>query len=344
MKNTNPGFNKDQVVVVKIRGRNILNNFETFKNELLQNTNIQNAVYSRGIPGNVNTVLTMFKEGHDAKDSHTIDVIQTDFDFIETYDMQLVKGRSFSPKHSSDTTNVFIVNEAAAEKFGWGLEAIGKKIGFSRDSNRGPIVGIIKDFHYRSLKEKINPMVFELKHEPARFLSLKINTGNLKNTISFVEDKWHEFEKERSFDYFFAGEHFNSLYKSEEKVSMLINLFAGFAIFIASIGLLGLAAFTIEQRTKEIGIRKVLGASVTGLIGLLSNDFLKWVILANIVAWPVAYFIMDSWLMNFAYRININVAIFMMAAVISLILAFITVSFQAIKAAAANPIESLRYE
>ena len=206
----------------------------------------------------MNTVLTMFKEGHDSKDSQTIDVIRTDFDFIETYGMEIIEGRSFSPKLSTDTSNVFIVNEAAAIKFGWNKDAIGKKIGFSKDRNKGEIVGIVKDFHYRSLKNKINPMVFALNHQPARYLSLKINTAKLKETISFVKKKWNDFEKERSFDYFFAKNHFNSLYKTEEKISMLVNLFSGFAILIASLGLLGLAAFTIERRTKEIGIRKVL--------------------------------------------------------------------------------------
>jgi putative ABC transport system permease protein len=229
-------------------------------------------------------------------------------------------------------------------KLGWGDETIGKKIGFSKEVMR-PIVGTVKDFHYRSLKHVIGPLAIFLRPRGDSYLSIKMNTDNISATLSYIEKTWNAFEKERSFGYFFVDENFDSLYHSEEQLSQIITFFASIAIFVACLGLFGLASYTAEQSTKEIGIRKVLGATASSIVVLLSRNFLKWVLVANLIAWPVTYYVMKNyWLANFPFRIPISLLTFFMGGIIALFIALLTVSYQSIKAAVANPIDSLRYE
>jgi putative ABC transport system permease protein len=211
------------------------------------------------------------------------------------------------------------------------------------------IVGIMKDFHFESLKDPIEPLVVRLAPaadlaRQARFLSLKLLKGDIPATLAFVKEKWTE-RSERGFDFFFADENFDALYWREERIGRIITAFAVMAVFVACLGLFGLASFAAEQRTKEIGVRKVLGASEAGLAALLSRDFLKWVLLANAIGLPAAYFIISRfWLSNFAYRTNPGIMIFLSVAGLSLLIALLTVSWQAVRAAVANPVDSLRYE
>jgi len=344
MRNQKLGFKKEQVLAVRIKGRSIPEQFEAFKNEVKKNPSIIEASYSNGIPGRTNTVLTIFLEGEPESVTHTFDYIFADYDFLKTYEIDLVKGRDFSRDFGSDKEGAYLINETAMAKLGWGDETIGKKIGFSKEIMR-PIVGMVKDFHYRSLKHVIGPLAIFLRPRGDSYLSIKMNTDDISATLSYIEKTWNAFEKERSFGYFFVDENFDSLYHSEEQLSQIITFFASIAIFVACLGLFGLASYTAEQSTKEIGIRKVLGATASSIVILLSRNFLKWVFVANLIAWPVTYYVMRNyWLVNFPFRIPISLLTFVKAGIIALFIALLTVSYQSIKAAVANPVESLRYE
>ncbi|MGD8535001.1 MAG: ABC transporter permease [Candidatus Aminicenantes bacterium] len=344
MKDQKLGFKKEQVLAVRIKGRAISQQSEAFKNELRKNASILEASYSNGIPGKTQTVLTLFQEGMPESVTHTFDFIFADYDFVKTYEIEIAKGRDFSREFGADKDGAFLINETAAAKLGWREESIGKRIGYSDEVMR-PIVGVVKDFHYRSLKEVIGPLAIFLAPEDHPFLSVKMNTGDISAALSFIEKTWRSFEKDRSFEYFFVDENFDALYHSEEQLSQIITFFACMAIFVASLGLFGLASYTAEQSTKEIGIRKVLGASVGSIVVTLSRNFLKWVLVANGIAWPVAYFVMKNyWLSNFPFRIPISIFTFIAAGVMSIVIALLTVSSQSIKAALTNPAKTLKYE
>jgi putative ABC transport system permease protein len=227
---------------------------------------------------------------------------------------------------------------------GWGEETLGKKIGYSRDVMR-PIVGVVKDFHYKSLKHVVGPLAIFLRPRYDAFLSIKMNISDVTRTLANIEKTWNQFEKERSFEYFFVDENFDALYHSEERLSQIISFFSFIAIFVACLGLFGLASYTAEQRTKEIGIRKVLGASVGSIVIQLSRNFIKWVLAANLVAWPLTYFVLKNyWLSHFPFRISLGLLLFVAAGLMALFIALLTVSFQSIKAALADPVDSIRYE
>lgn len=344
MKNKSLGFNKEQMLVVKLSKSSFGKSYEAYKNTLLQNPQIISASYSDGLPGRVNTILTVFQEGKADSESHNFAVIAADYNFLKTYEIDLAEGRDFSKDFSTDTAGAFLLNETGAVKLGLGMKAIGTQIGFDSD-DLFPILGITKDFHYESLKDVIGPLAIQLSTDFESLLSLRISTENLTNTIAFIEGTWNEFDKERAFNYFFVDENFDALYHSETRLSKIITAFAFIAIFVACLGLVGLASFTVEQSTKEIGIRKVLGASVNTLVFQLSWHFTKWVLVANIIAWPVTYLLMNNyWLVNFPFKIGLSIFIFLSAGLISLFIALLTVSFQSIKAALANPADSLRNE
>lgn len=344
MKNQKLGFKKEQVIALHIRGQGVLQQHETFKNELTKNSAILEATYSNGIPGKSDTILTTFLEGKPDNASFTFEYIFADYDFLKTYEIGLLQGRDFSRDFSSDKDGAFLINETALSKLGWGGNTLGKKIGYSREVMR-PIVGIVKNFHYRSLKETIGPLAIFLSPGHDTFLSIKMKTDDIEQTLAFISKTWKTFEKERSLEFFFVDENFDSLYNSEERLSQIITFFCLIAIFIACLGLFGLASYTAEQSTKEIGIRKVLGASVISIVFMLSKNFLKWVLVANVIAWPITYFVISKyWLVRFPFRISISLLTFAGAGLIALCIAMTTVSFQSLKAAFANPVDSMRYE
>ncbi len=344
MKSRKLGFDKEQILVMRSRGDAFRQGYDAFKNELMQNPKIKRASYSNGIPGRVNRVLTIQREGADESETHSIDVINCDFDFIDTYGIEIASGRDFSRDFISDTSGVFLINETAAKKLGFGNNAVGQKIGYTI-ANLNTVVGVVKDFHYTSLRDPIGPIVIQLNDNRSSLLSLKMETEDVSAVVAYVEEKWNEFEQDRNFSYFFADENFDRLYNFEERLSKIITFFAGLAILIACLGLFGLASFTAEQRTKEIGIRKVLGASTPLIVGMLSKEFAKWVLIANMIALPVAYIIMDNfWLPNFAYKMGIGLTTFIMSGIISILIALLTVSYQAVRAAMTNPVDSLHYE
>jgi putative ABC transport system permease protein len=348
MKTRDLGFDKSRVLVVVMRDAAARRNAEALTRDLKSNANIREATLTGGIPGRIQVSMVVSMEGRPERESFSADVIWSDFDFVKTYGIRIVRGRDFSRSFVSDSGGVFLINETAARRMGWGSDAVGRKIGFDTDDLR-EVVGVMKDFHYGSLKDPIGPLVVRLASAAelaprAYFLSLKLQEGNIPATLAYVKSKWAE-RSERGFEYFFADENFDSLYRSEEQISRIITAFAAMAIFVACLGLFGLASFAAEQRTKEIGVRKVLGASEARLVALLSKEFLKWVLLANAIALPAAYLIIGRfWLANFAYRTSPGILVFMSVAGLSILVALLTVSWQAVRAAVANPVDSLRYE
>ena len=261
--------------------------------------------------------------------------------------------RELEPQDHPGDNKAMILNETLVKQLGW-EEPIGKTVLMTDVAETGSlekgfvevpytVIGVVRDFHFESLHEKIRGHLMKMSGEVSR-ISVKIRPGTIAGTLQSIENIWREIEPAHPFSYVFLDDSFDRLYRSEQRMGQIFISFTLMAIFISCLGLFGLASFTADQRTKEIGIRKVLGASVSNVVLLLSKDFTKWVILANVVAWPVAYLVMAKWLQNFAYRISLAVWMFILSGVIALIIAVLTVSTKALRAAAADPVNSLRYE
>jgi putative ABC transport system permease protein len=344
MSNKKLGFDKEHVVVIH-RAWPLASKAENFKQELLKEANIVKAAVSGNSPGLIQGAGTYRPKDRPDEISLNMAMLGGDGDIIETMGMELVAGRNFRPGDLTDTTRYVILNETAVKQFGWTDDPIGKQLlGSQNDRPVFQIIGVVKDFHFESLHKEIRPLIYFLAPDWVGAVSVRINPTDIPGTLAYLEKKWKEFVPNAVFDFSFLDEDLQALYQTEQTTGKLFVVFSAMAIFVACLGLFGLASFTTEQRTKEIGIRKVLGASVGGLVGLLSQDFVKLVLLANIFAWPLAYFAMNKWLQDFAYRIDIGWWIFALAGGMALVIALLTVSFQAIKAALANPVEALRYE
>jgi putative ABC transport system permease protein len=350
VKNRDLGFDKEQVAVFSLRGQ-LSQKHDVFKNEILRLPGVIRAACSSTVPSRGRSETMFSFEGVDQK-KQVLPVMEIDPDYLETMDMQLVAGRGFSVDHPGDN-RAMILNETLVKQLGWD-EPIGKTVSMMdlADYDKPEkgfvevpyiVIGVVRDFHFASLHEKIRGHLMKMSGEVGR-ISVKLRPGNIPETLQSIQRIWHELEPAYPFSYVFLDESFDRLYRSEQRMGQIFVSFTLMAIFISCLGLFGLASFTADQRTKEIGIRKVLGASVSNVVILLSRDFTKWVILANVVAWPAAFLAMNRWLQNFAYRIDLAVWIFALSGVIALVIALLTVSTKALKAAAANPIDSLRYE
>ena len=341
------GYNKDQVMVLPATGW-LGKNDQVFRNQLLQDprvVNVSTSSYLPAGPSDYNNCM-VYPDNHS---SQLVKTLRYDIDdrYIPTLGMQMAAGRNFSKDFKTDSTAI-IVNETAAKEFGWSLHAPGHTLTRSNVDDHGKnityrIIGVVKDFNFKSLHEPISPLVMVLGNNSGSFI-VKAKTKDVAGLLNSMKANWTALTSELPFDYSFLDDRFNSAYKTEQKTGLTLGLFAGLTIFVASMGLFGLAMFTAEQRTREIGIRKVLGATVTGVAALLSKDFLKLVIIANGIAWPLAWWAMNKWLQDFAYRIAISWWVFAIAGIAALLIAMVTVSFQAIKAALASPVKSLRAE
>lgn len=342
----NLGYNKDEVLIIN-NTYSLHNNVDAFKNEILQ------------LPGVVSGTMSGFLPVSDSyrnDNSYSKDAVATaqngfdmqnwriDYDYIPTLGMQIIKGRNFSKEYGSDSTAV-IINETTAKILGYD-DPIGKKIYEMRgdgEQNVYTVIGVVKNFNFETLHQQVGPLAFMLGKN-AGLMSFKINTTDVKGLVAKVESKWKSLAPELPFSYRFLDESFNQMYRAEARVGKIALTFSVLAIFIACLGLFGLATFIAEQRTKEIGIRKVLGASVQSIVQMLSKDFVKLVIISFVFAAPIAWYFMNKWLQDFAFRIDISWWIFMAAGFAALFIALITVSFQAIRAAISNPVKSLRSE
>ncbi len=262
-----------------------------------------------------------------------------DLDFVDTYDLQVVDGRNLSDQLTSDSTQALLINEQAARHFGF-EDAVGKRIEFGQQAT---VVGVVKDFQFQSLHRPVEPLV--LAPFPFyRFLAIKLRPQRVPETLASIEEVWSQFAPERPFEYSFLDETIDEQYKAEAGLGRIFGYFSGLAVLIACLGLFGLASFTAERRTKEIGLRKVLGASTEKIVVLVSMDFIKLVVIAFLVAAPVAYLVMNRWLESFAHRVDVSLVTFVIAGVGAFVIAGLTVSYQSIKAALTNPVETLRYE
>jgi putative ABC transport system permease protein len=347
MRTTDLGYNHDQILVTQLirMDRETISKYHAFKSELLNSPNIINASISQDIPSfNSSSTVIMGWEGSNEDDRAYVNMNRIDDKFLDTYKIQLIEGRNFLSSETSDSIINCIINESAMKRFGWD-HAIGKRL-----TSNFQVIGLVKDFHYASLRFEINPLVLFPPGEPnptrrtRDFISIKIASQNIDESLEFIKNKFQSIFPNDIFVYRFFDEDFDRMYHQEIRVAKTIGYFSILAIFIACLGLFGLASFMAEQRTKEIGVRKTLGASILGIILLLSKEFARWILLATIIAWPVGYLIMNQWLQSFAYRINMGMLIFILAGVLALLIALVTVSYQAIKAALSNPVESLRYE
>jgi len=354
MKNQNLGFDKEQKIVVPMKGgASIRENSEFVKNEFLIHNSITAITASSSVPGRSVSNYGIRLVGKEDDKSQSMFHLYFDADFIHNYNIEIVSGRPFNKEIISDISQKdipesggFLINESAALALGCKSadEAIGLRLNTGMGGRTGSIIGVTKDFHYRGLQTIVEPLVMEWYPSIFDHLTLTINIDNIKEAQSFIEQKWAELFPSIPFESFFLDSAFNNQYQSNEQMGKIASIFTLLGIFIACLGLLGLASFTAVQRTKEIGICKVLGASIPAIIYLLSKDFTKWILVANIIAWPIAWFAMDSWLQNFAYRTEMQWWVFLLSGGIALLIAVLTVSSQAIKVAFANPIDSLRYE
>jgi putative ABC transport system permease protein len=265
---------------------------------------------------------------------------RVDYDFIDLFEMEIVKGRNFR-KEIDKGRAAFIINEFIARKLGWD-DPVGRA--FHNQGRTGTIVGVVKDFHNENMHIPIGEVTLVLAPDQGWLMSVKIESENIPRTLASIEKVWNEFSGGYPFSYEFMDDRYDQMYKSEIRLGKAFNYFAVLAVFLCCLGLFGLASFRVEQGTKEIAIRKVLGASVSELVRMLSWQFLKWVFIANLLAWPVAYYFMNAWLRSFIYRIDIGLAVFLTAGVTAAIIAFLTVIARTAKAALANPADSLRYE
>ncbi len=347
IRNRNLGYQKEHVISLPLRGT-AAQQYEAFKSELLQDSRILHVAAASEVPILIYYLHMGYDwEGKDPEKESRMNELLVDHDFIETMNMTVVQGRGFSKDYATDTSEAYIVNEAAVKAMEI-ASPVGKRFFAPTHSGmrEGTIIGVVKDFHFRPLHDEIDPLVMFIAPNKFRYLCIRVKSdiSDLPGTLGYIENIWQKFAPNFPFTYGFLDETFDRLYRSEQKTGSVFSYFTYLAIFISCLGLFGLAAQMTEMRTKEIGIRKVLGASVSGITLLLSKDFMIWVVVANVVAWPTAYFAMNKWLQNFAYRTSIGIDVFFMSGLLAFVVALITVSFQSIKAAIADPVDSLRYE
>ncbi|MDX1943013.1 MAG: ABC transporter permease [Saprospiraceae bacterium] len=337
LENKELGFNKEQLLMIPIRGTTIKNREESFKDRLRKESGVVNTCAISNILGRDVQVVTFGAEGKDQ--GYEMPGLFVDHDFIETFDVVIKQGRGFDRSFATDSS-AFILNESASATIGW-EEPIGKRMTFDKE---GQVIGVVKDFNFSKLQERIRPMTIKIDVGWFSYIAVRLAPGNMAQTMSRLETAWQEFEPERPFEPFFLDENLNQLYEKEARLSSIFSAFSLLAIFIGCLGLFGLASFAVEQRTKEIGIRRVLGASVSGIIQLFSKDFLQLIALAILIASPIAWYGMNQWLEDFPYRIEISWWIYVIAGAVVVLIAFLTVSFQATRAAMANPVDSLKTE
>jgi putative ABC transport system permease protein len=343
IQNTKVGYDRDQVMVLPetwVLGKQE----EVFRQQLLQDPRVVRVSTSGFLPAGPSNNNNFFVyPGEDA--SQQVKTLRYDVDeqYIPTLGMQLVAGRNFSRDFATDSAGV-ILNETAAKALGWKENALGQTLTHAHDDKRRyRVIGVVEDFHFKSLHERISPLVMTLGHNGGTLI-VKTKTEDIAGLLTSLERQWTALTAEEPFVYSFLDERFNQTYEAERKIGRILGISAGLTIFVACLGLFGLATFTAEQRTKEIGIRKVLGASVANIVALLSKDFLKLVLISNLIAWPLAGWVMQKWLQDFEYRIALEWWVFGGVGLLALFIALCTVSFQAVKAALMNPVKSLRRE
>jgi putative ABC transport system permease protein len=355
LKNKDLGFKRDHLVVMPFFGNREdearAARLDALRDRIGQNPGIGAVTFTGSVPGRDLGFDAYLSEGGSQENTVRAQNYWVDYDFVKTLGIELAAGRDFSSDLASDAGQAVLLNEKAAKAFGWGFDAVGKRIiNVPRDNRVGLVVGVIKDFHNDTLKVEIPPTVISLETQFFGFITARIKPVNVSGTLAFLKSTLEEASRELypnrqyQFNSWFVDDDFRAKYPDEDRSRKIFLVFGALAVLVACLGLYGLASFTLEQRAKEIGVRKILGASLNSLVGLVSKEFVVLVLLSNIVAWPLAYFGMRRWLENFAYRISIKPDLFLAAGVMAMTVALFTVAFHSIRAARTNPVDSLKYE
>lgn len=340
----NLGFNKDHIITFPLRSAGITKNLDAFRNALAANSNITSISFTANLPGGGDWGIPYQAEGKNQADVPEARWLVVDQNFISTYGMKIIKGRNFNKSIESDKNN-YIINETEAKELGW-KNPLSKRLSINYFNRKwGNIIGVVKDFNYRSLHKRIEPLVMFIPPDNwYSNASIKVRGSGLSSTISYIKSTWEKFETRNPFTFSFLDEEFNKLYIDDQKNMEMITMLTAIAVFIACLGLYAMMVHTLTNRTKEIGIRKILGAKLSSIVGLISKEFIILIIIANLIACPAAYYFLKNWLQDFAYRVSLTPLIFIAGCMISFVVAFTTIIYKIIKAANTNPVNSLRYE
>jgi len=340
IRNKDLGFNRSYVLRLPMN-EEIQSHYDAFKQSLLENSDVLSVTSASNVPLSIGNINPVYWEGRGPDQYEVINFTAVDYDYFKTFQMEFTEGRSFSRDFTTDEQN-YIINEAAVRFTG--LESPLGKL-FSIWRREGRIIGVVKDFHSRSLHDEIRPVVFTLTTNwPHNYIFVRMNPERVQSALRAVEATWKQFAAVYPFEFDFLDDIFNRQYQTDQRMERIINDFTFLAIFISCLGLFGLASYMAERRTKEIGIRKVLGASVSGVVLMLSRDFTKWVLAANVIALPIAWYIASRWMQNYAYRISISWWVYLLSGSLALTIALLTVGYQSLRSALANPADSIRYE
>lgn len=350
MKNKMLGFDKEHVVVLPNVGDSERLPIHGIRNELARLPGVRNVSASTGIPGRGGMMAPFLPEGFSEDETKMMRMMDIDDRFISTLGMDMVAGRNFSAEFATDSMESAIINETAAREIGW-EDPIGKIIRRRVNLRAGQVewsprrvVGVVKDFHLASLHIEIEPLFIGNAAHSFNLIAVRIASDNVPTTIAQLKKKWEEIAPGRPFDYYFLDESLEGQYRAEENLGNIALSFSVLAVFLACLGLFGMSSYAVEQRTKEIGVRKVLGASIGGIVQLFSKEFLILVAIANILAWPIAYYVMYRWLENYPYRLHMGLETFFLAGILAICIAMVSVSYQAVKAAKTNPVNAIKYE
>ncbi|MBK7873099.1 MAG: ABC transporter permease [Saprospiraceae bacterium] len=343
MKDRPLGFDREQILVLPFNWNGtVQNKYEILKEQFLQNSNILSVTASGDIPGRMATTMGYWAEGMPEDESRGIQALYVHDDFVQTYGIEIIAGRAFDKNIASDAMEGFLLNEQAVAMLGWTPEeAIGKRFAVEKE---GQIIGVVKDFHYNSLHQSVAPLFLSIRPDWCGYLSLRLHTENAAQTIASIEQIWKEMIPEVPLEHYFLDEDFNNQYLAENRLSKIVLIFSTLAIFIAAIGLFGLATFTIERRNKEIAVRKVLGANVGNILSMLSKDFGKPILISILLAVPATLWVVNQWLNNFAYHIKLPVALFFIGGLTICTVAALSIGFQSLRATRVNPVKWLRNE
>lgn len=344
--NKDLGFDKENILIIR-RSDALDNQMESFKSELKRITNVSEVTNSTSYPGVNFSNNAFFKEGESTSNTYLLNQAWVSFDYGKTFGFNLIDGRFFSKDYPTDS-NAIVINEAAVKSLGLGEEPIGKVLLYPWAENefkRLTVIGVVQDFNFKSLHTKIEPAAFTfIPGNWEGVVCVRLNPDNINSSIKQIQDVWESFNTGYPFEYFFFDDHLKDLYKSEQRTNSIFIIFSVLSILIAFLGLLGLISFISEQRKKEIGIRKTFGSSSVQIVYLITKDVFKLIFIASVISWPIAYWVMNSWLQDFSYRVDINLFMFAVITLITILLSLLTVIYQTVKAALKNPADTLRYE
>jgi putative ABC transport system permease protein len=342
IENKNLGFVKEQLMIIPLNDSIIRSRIPAFREELLNNPDILSAGATSDIPGEMKWVASIDYDGSDKPMSETMAFLEIDRDFVRTYGIQLKLGYLPGDTACPYTGTQYLLNEAAVKKFGW-KDPIGRKFS-CYNGKEGFVTGIFGDFNFKSLREEVEPLFLFMRENDSRYMAVKLSSTTISGSVDYIRKVWDKMAPDSPFDYFFYDNYYDQLYRKESQFGKVISIFSAIAIVIACMGLFALAAFFSEKRTKEIGIRKVNGATIAEMMTMLNANYIKWVFIAFLIATPIAFYAMHKWLQSFAYKTKLSWWIFCLAGITALVIALITVSWQSWRAATKNPVEALRYE